>query len=80
LPFSSLRALDKAGYRGIKIPEQSLLSHEFDPKSFEVIHKQWFPIIAFGLWIHPWLSSPTRSISIKKFSKDSSDGITSLIS
>lgn len=56
LPFSSLPALDKAGYGSIKIPRKACCHNEFHPKSFEVIHKQWFPIIAVGLWIHPWLS------------------------
>lgn len=70
----------KLGMEVLKYQGKACCHNEFDPKSFEVIHKQWFPIIAFGLWIHPWLSSPTRSISIKNFSKDSSDGITSLIS
>lgn len=70
----------KLGMEVLKYQGKACCHNEFYPKSFEGIHKQWFPIIAFGLWIHPWLSTPTRSISIKKFSKDSSDGITSLIS
>lgn len=63
----------------LKYQEKDCCHNEFDPKSFEVINEHWFPVIAFGLWICPGLSTPTRNISIKKFSRDLSDGITSLI-
>lgn len=62
----------------LKYLEKACCHSGFDPKSFEV-NECWFPVIAFGLWICPWLSTSTRSISIKKFSKDLADGITSLI-
>lgn len=63
----------------LKYQEKACCHNEFDLKPFEVINEHWFPVIAFGLWIYPWLSPSTRSISIKKFSKGFSDGITSLI-